>query len=395
MGSEKADLRLERVNQIRGETTASDSITISNTSGQDNKSSTTEKIYTTLFDYDEIKEEKKGLITEVPDTVRENILKMFTNLLNADIVRNTNVSDDISLFTTPMTTPSGSKIKVSSINVNPITIYEIISTTEVNANSEKKAVTDMTNASTENMDIEPTAQIIIENNETDGGAIETTTAANETLGDMVQSATVTRGFNEGHNTLIDPSITTFVATDSPEESTTGMYEPSVAKKNEYPTHIDEENIKETTTENGFSTYEYEYLIRKEDEERKKSTFPPSASKREESYMAGDNFPSITEESYEESETSIEYIKEVTTSSKEYAVNTNPFNEVNSKKEDEWFYPVARVPTPLHSIVQDFSDGAISDGQLSSSQTQFPRIFPKWIGPGKLQNPHQNPRLIQF
>merc|ERR1711915_50226 len=164
MGSEKADLRLERVNQIRGETTASDSITISNTSGQDNKSSTTEKIYTTLFDYDEIKEEKKGLITEVPDTVRENILKMFTNLLNADIVRNTNVSDDISLFTTPMTTPSGSRIKASSIKVDPTTIYEIISNTEAKA-------------STENMDIEPTIQIIIENNGTDGGAIETTTVA--------------------------------------------------------------------------------------------------------------------------------------------------------------------------------------------------------------------------
>merc|ERR1711915_926915 len=246
-----------------------------------------------------------------------------------------------------------------------------------------------------NMDIEPTIQIIIENNGTDGGAIETTTVANETLGDMVQSATVTRGFNEGHNTLIEPSITTFVATDSPEESTTEMYEPSVAKKKEYPTHIDEENSKESTTENVLSTYEYEYLFRKKDEEREISIFPPSASKRKESYMAGDNFPSITEESYEESQTSIEYIKEVTTSSKEYAVNTNPFNEVNSKKEDEWFYPVARVPTPLYSIVQDFSDGAISDGQLSSSQTQFPRIFPKWIGPGKLQNPHQNPRLIQF
>jgi len=187
----------------------------------------------------------------VPDTVRENILKMFTNLLNADIGRNTNVSDDISLFTTPMTTPSGSRIKASSIKVDPTTIYEIISNTEAKA-------------STENMDIEPTIQIIIENNGTDGGAIETTTVANETLGDMVQSATVTRGFNEGHNTLIDPSITTFVATLSPEESTTEIYEPSLAKKNEYPTHIDEENIKETTTENGFSTYEYEYLIRKED-----------------------------------------------------------------------------------------------------------------------------------
>merc|ERR1711915_14839 len=376
MGSEKADLRLERVNQIRGETTASDSITISNTSGQDNKSSTTEKIYTTLFDYDEIKEEKKGLITEVPDTVRENILKMFTNLLNADIVRNTNVSDDISLFTTPMTTPSGSKIKVSSINVNPITIYEIISTTEANATTEKEAVTDMTNASTENMDIEPTTQIIIENNETNGGAIETTTTANETLGDMVQSATVTRGFNEGHTTLIDPSITTFVTTESLEESTTEIYEPSLAKKNEYLTHIDEENSKESTTENGFSTYKYEYLIRKEDEEQDKSTFPPSALKREESYMAGDNFPIITEESYEESETFREYTQEVKTSSEEYAVNTNPFNEVNTRKEEEWFYPVARVPTPVYSIVQDFSDG-----QLSSSQTQFPWIFPKWIGPG--------------
>merc|ERR1711915_419671 len=227
-----------------------------------------------------------------------------------------------------------------------------------------------------NMDIEPTIQIIIENNGTDGGAIETTTAANETLGDKVQSATVTRGFNEGHNTLIDPSITTFVATDSPEESTTEMYEPSVAKKNEYPTHIDEENSKESTTENVLSTYEYEYLFRKKDEEREKSTFPPSASKREESYMAGDNFPSITEESYEESNATIEYTQEVTTSTEEYAVNMNPFNEVNTKKEEEWFYPVARVPTPVYSIVQDFSDG-----QLSSSQTQFPWIFPKWIGPG--------------
>jgi len=112
-------------------------------------------------------------------------------------------------------------------------------------------------------------------------------------------------------------------------------------------------------------------------------------------MAGDNIPSITEESLETSEPSIDYTQEVTTSSEEYAVNTNLFNEVNTKKEEEWFYPVARVPTPLYSIVQDFSDGAISDGQLSSSQTQFPWIFPKWIGPGKLQNPHQNPRLIQF
>ena len=112
-------------------------------------------------------------------------------------------------------------------------------------------------------------------------------------------------------------------------------------------------------------------------------------------MAGDNIPSITEESYEESKASIEYTEEVTTSTEEYAVNMNPFNEVNTKKQEEWFYPVARVPTPLYSIVQDFSDGKISDGQLSSSQTQFPWIFPKWISPGKLQNPHQNPRLIQF
>merc|ERR1719295_2446802 len=129
-----------------------------------------------VFDYDEIKDEIKDITTEVPDTVRENILMMFTNLLNADIVRNSNVSDDITLFTTPMTTPSGSRIKASNIKVDPTTIYEIISKTEAKAASEKEAVTDMTNASTENMDIEPTTQIIIENNGTDGGAIETTTA---------------------------------------------------------------------------------------------------------------------------------------------------------------------------------------------------------------------------
>jgi len=391
------------VNRLRGETTVSevvttstsDSIIISNTYGQDNKSSTTEKITTMVFDNDEIKDEIKDITTEVPDTVRENILKMFTNLLNADIVRNSNVSDDITLFTTPMTTPSGSRIKASNIKVDPTTVYEIISKTEAKATSEKEAVTDMANASTENMDIEPTTQIIIENNGTDGGAIETTTAANETLGDIVQSATVTRGFNEGHTTLIDPSITTFVATEFLEESTTEIYEPSSEIKNEYSTHIEEDNNKESTTEKEFSKYEYENLIRKEDEEWEKSTFSPSAAKREELHMAGDNIHSVTEESYKESATSIQYTQDFTTSTEEYTANINPFNKVIAKKDKEWFYPVARVPTPLYSIVQDFSDGAISDGQQSSSQTQFPWIFPKWIGPGKLQNPHQNPRLIQF
>merc|ERR1712013_164974 len=178
-------------------------------------------------------------VTNLSDPVKQNILKMFTNLLESDLHKNTRTDaeddeEDIQTITTPMTTPNGrlatTSAKSTTTQAIPLTTKDAIKTSDHSTKLELATLSTF-------------------------GA-DTTTAITLEITDTQPSTTETLHVTKQRE-IKDPELTTNQATSttisSGDTETSTIIETITETETEKETEIEKETEKETQTEKEIDT----------------------------------------------------------------------------------------------------------------------------------------------
>merc|ERR1712013_53946 len=368
-------------------------------------------------------------VTNLSDPVKQNILKMFTNLLESDLHKNTRTDaeddeEDIQTITTPMTTPNGrlatTSAKSTTTQAIPLTTKDTIKTSDHSTKLELATLSTF-------------------------GA-DTTTAITLEITDTQPSTTETLHVTKQRE-IKDPELTTNQATSttisSGDTETTTIIETITETETEKETEIEKETEKETqteketekeketetdvkkeidtepaqisflyTTEKTMMEVSTEKMIGELSEMEKHTTTIMSTTAQHKNIEVDTTITIPTEPSNQ-------YLEEET---EEPATRMNiPITDILDKKtvtkkataskenakdiSTDWFYPTTKPSyVSLYSIEHDFSLENTNNSVLKlnphgsvapskSSEANFPWIFPKWIADPKLHGSNQRPRLI--
>eukprot|EP00090_Calanus_glacialis_P020678 TRINITY_DN31884_c0_g1_i7.p1 TRINITY_DN31884_c0_g1~~TRINITY_DN31884_c0_g1_i7.p1 ORF type:complete len:449 (-),score=94.34 TRINITY_DN31884_c0_g1_i7:293-1639(-) len=348
-------------------------------------------------------------VTDLSDPVKQNILKMFNNLLGSDVanVRET-TTDDIDTeevtrtVTTPMTTPSTKNAATTKTAIKNI----ITMTTQDTPKDKIKTSTDiiteeLTTLSTltdkivttiqgEKIDTQPTTietipttqPSTIKQFKTTTELIATTTLSSTILGVTEQETTDTpdtttqtintSAMSTTENLIISTTNTMLSGTTSQrmKQAASEIQETTENISTSVPREIVNMSTTIVTSTEPIIKILGEEMVEAEEMTSMRST----------AIIESDEV--LIKKAAEEGSTTIEETSEETTT--------------------EWFYPTTKPGrSSLYSIVQELPfrnpDNSVSTQILhgapsKTSQTQFPWIFPKWISNKELSNPNQNPRL---
>merc|ERR1712013_866404 len=338
-------------------------------------------------------------VTNLSDPVKQNILKMFTNLLESDLHKNTRTDaeddeEDIQTITTPMTTPNGRL--ATTTQAIPLTTKDTIKTSDHSTKLELATLSTF-------------------------GA-DTTTAITLEITDTQPSTTETLHVTKQRE-IKDPELTTNQATSttisSGDTETTTIIETITETETEKETEVEKEIDTEPaqisflyTTEKTMMEVSTEKMIGELSEMEKHTTTIMSTTAQHKNIEVDTTITIPTEPSNQYLEEEIEEpatrmnipipdildkktVTKKATASKENAKDTST----------DWFYPTTKPSyVSLYSIEHDFSLENTNNSVLKlnphgsvapskSSEANFPWIFPKWIADPKLHGSNQRPRLI--
>ena len=350
-------------------------------------------------------------VTNLSDPVKQNILKMFTNLLESDLHKNTRTEaeddeEDIQTITTPMTTPNGRLVTTSAKSTTTQAIA--LTTKDTIKTSDHSTKLELATLSTFGAD--------------------TTTAITLEITDTQPSTTETLHVTEQRE-IKDPELTTNQAT----STTISSGDTETSTITETITETETEREKETETEKDpkkeidreptqipflymtdktMMEVSTEKMIGELSEVEKPTTTIMSTTAQNKNIEVDTTITIPTEPSNQ-------YLKEET---EEPATRMNiPITDILDKKtikeevtisketpkdiSTDWFYPTTKPSyVSLYSIEHDFSLENTNNSVLKlnphgsvapskSSEANFPWIFPKWIAAPKLYGSNQMPRLI--
>jgi len=328
--------------------------------------------------------------TSISDPVKQNILKMFNNLLKSEDDKIVDIDDtetekDTQTMTTPMTTPSGQTSTTTTQSTSTKNLA--LTTQDANKASDNFTEEELTTLST--FPANMTTTIISEIIDTKPTTIETMPDTTQTIIKNLITRTTIRS-TTFEVTELDTTVTQEGSTHSSIIYTTDKITPiptsqtrKQASSNTKPeTTIISTSVPDENTEVGTTI-----------------TTPTDPNFRNvEKVTVG------TEEMTTWMNTPISESDEVL-SKKAIKEGSTTTKEITEEITTEWFYPTTKPKTgSLYNLVQELpfrnSENTIpklySHGApLKTSDTNFPWIFPKWISDQKLSNANQVPRLIQF
>merc|ERR1711936_1262789 len=323
--------------------------------------------------------------TEVPDIIKQNILRMFINLLKPEI-HDEKVEPTINdktkhkIVTTPMTTPRDDNVATTKTENTQDILETSIKTIEMTTEAE-----DITE---EQISIRPTFDNTMNNSlDTETIDIKTTTDRTEAIKEENTTAITTHIVNT-MNEIHD--ITTHA-------SAYDQHNNIMNKADEDTTHTTKFNADELknktdhtaiTTSNSLytekhATYKSKLIIQ--------TTIAPTVIT-----TITEPTRDTTEEVTSDAE---EMTTEISTIKVEKEVSSHTVIEDKLGKQGEittdWFYPTTTDTIQLYKLPHQTKEKVTPKvlPKEPKANTNFPWIFPQWISRQKLPNPHQNPRQI--
>merc|ERR1711936_1519764 len=339
--------------------------------------------------------------TEVPDIIKQNILRMFINLLKPEI-HDEKVEPTINdktkhkIVTTPMTTPRDDNVATTKTENTQDILETSIKTIEMTSEAE-----DITE---EQISIRPTFDNMMNNSlDTETIDIKTTTDRTEAIKEENTITThIVNTMNEIHDITTHINYLQTNTMDDIHEQTThasayDQHTNIMNKADEDTTHTTKFNadeLKNTTEHTAITTSN---SIDTEEHATYKSKLIIQTT------IAPTVITTITEPTRDTTEEvtsdAEEMTTEISTIKVEKEVSSHTIIEDKLVKQEEittdWFYPTTTDIIHLYKLPQQTKEKVTPKvlPKEPKANTNFPWIFPQWISRQKLPNPPQNPRQI--